>query len=170
MHRQLPWALEIPDMELSSLRNDIRHRFKGYFTVLYTPFHGNGDVDTEGLRHNVEITLSLPGVGGLSVHSIHQEFWTLTLAERRLVTEVILGAVSGRVPTIVGVSDTSMQNVIELARHAHECGADAVMIWPPYYGLKTPDGLQRFYETVAARIDGGFFSCTAQRLANWAST
>lgn len=139
------------------MRQQIRERFKRYFTVLYTPFLPNGEVDQAGLRHNVETTLQLPGVGGLSVHSIHQEFWTLTQRERCLVTETILETVGGRVPTIVGVSDTSVQNVIDQARHASQCGADAVMIWPPYYGPKTAGGIQKFYETAASSIDCGFF-------------
>jgi 4-hydroxy-tetrahydrodipicolinate synthase len=144
-------------MAANAMRQLVRERFKRYFTVVYTPFLANGDVDEESLRHNVEITIALPGVGGLSVHSIHQEFWTLTQRERCRVTEVILETVNGRVPTIVGVSDTSMQNVIDQARHASQCGADAVMIWPPYYGPKTTSGIQTFYETLAARINCGFF-------------
>ena len=144
--------------ELRSVRRqDIYKRFKRYFTVLYTPFLANGEIDVAGLRHNVETTLKLPGVGGLSVHSIHQEFWTLTQAERCQVTEIVLDTVAGRVPTIVGVSDTTVQNVVDQARHASECGADAVMVWPPYYGPKTADGIQKFYETIAARIDCSFF-------------
>jgi Dihydrodipicolinate synthase/N-acetylneuraminate lyase len=144
-------------MRTTDLRQHIRERFSRYFTVVYTPFLAGGDIDFEGLRHNVEVTLGLPGVGGLSVHSIHQEFWTMTLSERRQVTEVVLETVNGRVPTIVGVSDTSTENVVELAKHASRSGADAVMIWPPYYGVRTPEGVQRFYELIAAQIACGFF-------------
>lgn len=139
------------------LRQQVRERFKRYFTVVYTPFLENGEVDEDSLRHNVDITLKLPGVGGLSVHSIHQEFWTLTQAERFRVTEIVLETVAGRVPVIVGASDTTIQNVVDQARHASQCGADAVMIWPPYYGPKTPAGITKFYETIATRIDCGFF-------------
>lgn len=145
-------------LDANPLRQNIRERFKRYFTVLYTPFLASGEIDEAGLRHNVEITMAVPGVGGLSVHSIHQEFWTLTQAERCRVTEIVLDTVAGRMPTIVGVSDTAMQNVVDQARHASACGADAVMIWPPYYGPKTADGIQTFYETVAARINCAFFA------------
>jgi 4-hydroxy-tetrahydrodipicolinate synthase len=138
-------------------RRRVRERFKRYFTVLYTPFLANGEIDEGALRHNVEATIGLPGVGGLSVHSIHQEFWTLTQQERCRVTEIVLETIAGRVPTIVGVSDTSMHNIISQAQHASGCGADAVMIWPPYYGPRTPGGIQDFYESIAARINSGFF-------------
>lgn len=141
----------------SDPRARVRTRFKRYFTALYTPFRPDGDIDEDGLRRNVEITLALPGVGGLSLNSIHQEFWTLTDAERMRVTELALETVAGRKPVIVGVSDTSARNVVTLARHAQAAGADTLMVWPPYYGVRTGDGVRAFYECVAERIDLPFF-------------
>jgi 4-hydroxy-tetrahydrodipicolinate synthase len=147
----------MPNNGTKNSRAWVRETFKRYFTALYTPFLPNGDIDEAGLRHNVEVTLGLPGVGGLSLNSIHQEFWTLTDAERRRVTEIALEAVAGRRPVIVGVSDTSARQVIDFARHAQACGADAIMVWPPYYGIKTADGLRSFYESIATRVDIGMF-------------
>src|SRR3954463_15993298 len=115
----------------SDARKWVRQNLRGYFTVLYTPFLPDGEIDEAGLRSNVAATLALPGVGGLSVHSIHQEFWTLTDAERKRVTEIVIEAVGGKAPVVVGVSDTSARTVVDLARHAQGAGADAVMVWPP---------------------------------------
>ncbi len=147
----------MPTYRPSEARQWVRANFRRYFTALYTPFLPDGEIDLPGLRHNVEVTLALPGVGGLSLNSIHQEFWTLTDAERKRVTEVVLETVAGRVPVVVGVSDTCARNVVDLARHAAAAGADAVMVWPPYYGVKTVDGVQAFYEYVATRVDIGIF-------------
>jgi len=142
----------------SEARQWVREHFRGYFTVLYTPFRSDGEIDQAGLRRNVAATLALPGVGGLSIHSIHQEFWTLTKSERKRVTEIVIEAVGGKVPVVVGVSDTSARNVVDLAWHAQDCGADAVMVWPPYYGPRTPEGMRNFYEYVAGRIDIGMIA------------
>ena len=142
----------------SEARQWVRNNFRGYFTVLYTPFLPDGEIDEAGLRHNVEATLARPGVGGLSVHSIHQEFWTLTDAERKRVTDIVLETVAGRAPVVVGVSDTAARTVVEFARHAQSAGADALMVWPPYYGVRTPQGVIAFYEYVAERIDIGLFA------------
>jgi 4-hydroxy-tetrahydrodipicolinate synthase len=84
--------------KLSEARRWVRTNLRGYMTALYTPFRENGDVDEDALVRNVELTLSLPGVGGLSLNSIHQEFWTLTDAERMRVTELVLRTVDGRKP------------------------------------------------------------------------
>jgi 4-hydroxy-tetrahydrodipicolinate synthase len=148
----------MPRYTRSQARRWVRDNLRGYFTVLYTPFRPDGEIDDAGLRANVARTLALPGVRGLSVHSIHQEFWTLTDAERKRVVEIVIDAVAGKAPVVVGCSDTSARNVVDLARHAQAAGADAVMVWPPYYGPRTADGVRGFYEYVAERIDIGMIA------------
>jgi 4-hydroxy-tetrahydrodipicolinate synthase len=142
----------------SEARRWVRENLRGYFAVLYTPFLPHGEIDEAGLRSNVTATISLPGVGGLSVHSIHQEFWTLTDSERKRVTEIVIEAAAGKVPVVVGASDPSARTVVDLARHAEAAGAAAVMVWPPYYGPRTADGVRAFYEYVAERIDIGLIA------------
>lgn len=145
------------DSKRGTARDRIRAGFSRYFTALYTPFQPDGEIDEAALRHNVEITLGLPGVGGLSLNSVHQEFWTLTGDERKRLTDVVLETVNGRKPVIVGVSDPSARNVVDFARHAQAAGAAAIMVWPPYYGVKTAPGVKDFYEYVAGRVDIGMF-------------
>jgi 4-hydroxy-tetrahydrodipicolinate synthase len=147
----------MPQYQRSEARQWMRANLRGYLTALYTPFRSDGDIDESALVKNVERTLGLPGVGGLSVHSIHQEFWTLTDAERMRVTELVLRAVDGQKPVVVGVSDTCARTVVELARHAQHAGADAIMVWPPYYGPRSKEGVRAFYEYVAGRIEIGMF-------------
>ncbi len=136
-------------------RRWVRANLRGYMAVLYTPYGADGEIDEAGLRHNVEVTLARPGVGGLSVNSLHQEFWTFTHDERRRLVEVVLETVAGRVPVIIGCSDPSARNVVAFARHAERAGADLVMVWPPYYGPRTPAGVKAFYEQVADTVDIG---------------
>ncbi|WP_375459697.1 dihydrodipicolinate synthase family protein [uncultured Enterovirga sp.] len=148
----------MPRNRPSDARSWVRSHYRGYFAALYTPFGTDGEVDHPALARNVEITLQLPGVCGLSLNSIHQEFWTLTDTERLRLTETVLRTVDSRKPVIVGVSHTSSRTVVEFARHAAAVGADAVMVWPPYYGSRSTDGVRAFYEYVAERIDIGMFA------------
>jgi 4-hydroxy-tetrahydrodipicolinate synthase len=143
---------------LSEARDWVRHELRGYLTVLYTPFRQDFSLDEEGLRHNVRATLALPGVGGLSVHSLHQEFWTLTDTERMRVAEVVLDEVAGRVPVVIGCSDPSAERVVAFARHAASAGADLVMVWPPFYGPRSAEGVRGFCEYVAPRIPIGMLA------------
>jgi len=124
-------------------------------TALYTPYDAEGAVDEAALRANVERTCALPGVGGISVNTIHQEFWTLTLDERLRLVETVVSTVAGRRPVIVGCTDPSSRVATRLARHAEACGADLVMVWPPFYGPRTPTGVRAFYEEVAESVDIG---------------
>jgi 4-hydroxy-tetrahydrodipicolinate synthase len=142
----------------SEARGWIRANLRGYLTALYTPFTSEGDIDEAALARNVEVTLGLPGVGGLSLNSIHQEFWTLTDDERMRLTELVLRVVAGRKPVVVGVSHTSLRTVVALAQHAQQAGADAIMVWPPYYGPRSKEGVRNFYEYVADRVDIGMFA------------
>ena len=103
----------------------------------------------------MDATLALPGVGGLSVNTLHQEFWALTQAERLRLVEVVLDQVRGRVPVVVGCSDPAPDNVLMYAHHARAHGADLVMVWPPYYGPRSAQGVRHFYEWLAPRVGIG---------------
>ena len=87
-----------------------------------------------------------------------QEFWTLTLEERKRVAGTILETVAGRVPVLVGVSHTSYRDAIDLAKHAQAGGADLVMAWPPYYGPRSAEGMHAFFKRLADAVDIGI--CT----------
>lgn len=130
----------------------------GYLVVLTTPFDEAGELDEQGLRRNVDYTLSLPGATGLYVGSNYQEFWTLTLDERKRLTEIVVETTAGRGTVMIGVTDPSARNAVELARHAERAGADLLMLWPPYYGPRSDDGVQAYFEYVAERVDLGI--CT----------
>jgi len=155
----------------SEARAWVRKNLRGYFAVLYTPFLPDGEIDEAGLRRNIIKTMGLPGVHGLSVHSIHQEFWTLTSAERKHIVEIVIETVNGKIPIVVGCSDTSARNVLDYARHAEQAGADLVMVWPPFYGPRTPEGVLDFYASIATQMDIGMvaYSTTLSELGYYLS-
>ncbi|MGI4795951.1 MAG: dihydrodipicolinate synthase family protein [Janthinobacterium lividum] len=133
----------------------------GYSVTTTTPLHDDLELDVPGLRSNVEKYLALPGVNGLYIGSIYQEFWTFTLEERKRIAAVILDAAAGRVPVIVNVSHTSYKDSIELAKHAQSAGADLVMCWPPYYGPRNDEGVLGYYHRLADGVDIGIATYTA---------
>ena len=137
---------------------NFRQTFRGYFVACYTPYRPDREIDEAALRRNVHATLAKPGVGGLSVHSLHQEFWAFTPDERRRIVDLIIEEVDGRAPVIVGISDNSVKNAIALGRHAKAAGATAAMLWPPHYAPRTPPGVRDFYVQVAEGLDIPFFA------------
>jgi 4-hydroxy-tetrahydrodipicolinate synthase len=108
-------------------------RFEGVLPALITPFTDDGSaVDSAALADLVERCIAA-GVGGLVSTGSTGEFMTLTHDERRRVTEAVIAAAAGRVPTVAGTGALSTAETIELSAHAEEAGAAAVMIVPPFY-------------------------------------
>jgi 4-hydroxy-tetrahydrodipicolinate synthase len=142
--------------ELSDAKSWTRSNMSGYIAVVFTPYDEAGDLDEAAIRKDIDYTLSLPSIGGLYVGSIYQEFWLLTQAERKRLAEIVLDAAAGRVPVLVSASHTNPILAADLAEHAAAAGADLVMLWPPYFGPRSDQGVLDFYGYVLSRVPVGF--------------
>lgn len=126
--------------------------FEGVLPALITPFTDDGSaVDTTALADVVERCIA-GGVTGLVATGSTGEFTTLTHDERRQVTEAVVAAAAGRVPTIAGTGTLSTAETIALSVHAEAAGAAAVMIVPPFYTPLGWNELLAHYAAVADRI------------------
>lgn len=126
--------------------------FEGVLPALITPFTDDGSaVDTQALTAVVERCVAA-GVSGLVSTGSTGEFMTLTGDERRLVTETVIAAADGRVPTIAGTGALSTRETIALSEHAEAAGAAAVMIVPPFYTPLPWHELVAHFVAVADRI------------------
>lgn len=125
--------------------------FEGVVSPVLTPFTVDGaDVDEAALRRMVDVQIA-DGVGGLITCGTTGEFSAMSIAERRLVTEVVVDQTAGRVPVMVGTGSTSTLEAIELSEHASSTGAAGLLLSPPFYGSLTDDEIVTFYRTVAAK-------------------
>ncbi|HET7686267.1 MAG TPA: dihydrodipicolinate synthase family protein [Candidatus Limnocylindria bacterium] len=126
--------------------------FEGILPALITPFTADGAaVDTAALDELVERCIA-GGVSGLVTTGSTGEFTTLTADERREVTEAVLAAAAGRVPTIAGTGALSTAETVALSAHAEAAGAAAVMIVPPFYTPLPWHELVAHFAAVADRI------------------
>jgi len=64
------------------------------------------------------------------------------------VVEWCIEQARGRVPVIAGAGSNSTKEAIELARHAEESGADAVLVVAPYYNKPTQEGLYQHFKAI----------------------
>ncbi|MBN2021769.1 MAG: dihydrodipicolinate synthase family protein [Pirellulales bacterium] len=99
---------------------------------MITPLADRDTLDVAGLERLVERLLE-GGVAGLFVLGTNGEGPSLSGALRREVIDRVCSLASGRVPILVGVTDTSMTESVRLARHAAAAGARAVVFSAPYY-------------------------------------
>lgn len=106
---------------------------EGVLVALVTPFTADGaEVDVDNLHAQIE-RLVQAGVHGVVPGGSTGEFTALTLTERKLVTEECVKAADGRVPVIAGTGALSTADAIDLAKHAADVGAAALMVVPPFY-------------------------------------
>ena len=129
----------------------------GIHVTTVTPFSkGTYELDLVGLAENVKLLSDSKGVSTIVPLGTVGEFPSVSTEERKKVTKTVIDSVNGKKPVIVGVSHTNHVEVIELARFAKDCGADAALLVPPTYYMKDRDeGLIQFLDFVSRKVDIG---------------
>ncbi|HEX3725722.1 MAG TPA: dihydrodipicolinate synthase family protein, partial [Pirellulales bacterium] len=128
-------------MKTSTLPTPLR----GIIPPMVTPLVDRDTLDVAGLERLVEHLLA-GGVHGLFILGTTGEAPSLSYRLRRDLIDRVCAQVAGRVPTLVGITDTSFVESVHLARHAADAGAQAVVLAPPYY---FPAGQPELWEYVA---------------------
>ena len=123
-----------------------RTKFRGSFTALVTPFK-NGSVDENAFRGLVDWQIA-EGTSGLVPVGTTGESPTLSHDEHKRVVEWCVDQAKGRVPVVAGAGSNSTREAIELAQHAEEAGADAVLVVTPYYNKPTQEGLYQHFKAI----------------------
>ena len=124
----------------------LNKKFRGSFTALVTPFK-DGALDEKAFRDLVEWQIA-EGTRGLVPVGTTGESPTLSHKEHKLVVEWCIDQAKGRVPVIAGAGSNATSEAIELARHAEQAGADAVLVVTPYYNKPTQEGLYQHFKAV----------------------
>jgi len=105
---------------------------RGIVPPLVTPLIGRDQLDIPGMKRLVEHVLG-GGVHGLFILGTTGEAPSLSYRLRRQWIDSVCERVAGRVPVLVGITDTSFVESVCLAQHAAQAGADAVVLSTPYY-------------------------------------
>src|SRR3984957_3714158 len=73
---------------------------------------------------------------------------TLSHKEHYRAVDICIDEARGRVPVIAGAGSNNTVEAIQLARHAEQSGADAVLVVTPYYNKPTQEGLYQHFKAV----------------------
>lgn len=125
--------------------------FKGSIVALVTPFK-NGKVDKERILELVEFHIK-EGTDGIVPCGTTGESATLSHDEHKEVVSIVVEAVNKRIPVIAGAGSNCTSESINLAHHAKNVGADAILAVTPYYNKPTQNGLYAHYSTIANEVD-----------------
>lgn len=109
---------------------------------MVTPLRDRDELDVGGLERLIEHILT-GGVSGLFILGTTGEGPSLSYRLRRELIERVCKQVGRRAKILVGITDTAFSESVNLARHAAEAGADAVVAAPPYY---LPEGQPELQE------------------------
>lgn len=122
--------------------------FSGSMPALITPFDDDLQVDEAAFSKHVDWVIR-EGSHGVVPVGTTGESPTLSHDEHKQVVELCVKVADGRVPVIAGAGSNNTSEAIELAIHAEQSGADAILMVTPYYNKPTQKGLYAHFEAVA---------------------
>ncbi len=138
-------------------KSHARQHMKGIWAAALMPFDDKGRMDEDAFASNMDHWIADLGISGFFITGKQGEFFSMSMDERKRSFEMAVKATQGRAQTIMSVSDQNMDNVIELARHAQDCGADYVVVHAPVLSFfKAQDEtLKNYYKIITDAVDIG---------------
>lgn len=123
-----------------------------FITPVVTAFDRDLNLDLRANRNIWEFVIR-GGVDGIILLGSTGEFFALSMEQKKEFIAKAVEYIKGRVPLIVGTGSTRLEDTIELSLYAKDCGADGLIIVPPYY-FSLPDGaLENYFHIIARTVD-----------------
>lgn len=123
----------------------------GIVPPLVTPLAARDQLDLPGLERLLNHVID-GGVSGVFILGTTGEAPSLSYRLRRQMISETIKIVKGRVPVLVGVTDTAFVETVELAKHATDAGADAAVLTTPYYFPAGQTELTAYVRNIAPQI------------------
>ena len=122
----------------------------GIVPPMTTPFREDGTIDEAFLQADTRYMVDVAKVHGLAVCGSTGEGHTLTTAETRRITEIVIKEVKGRFPVITGIITDSTASAIERGKAVKDLGVTALQVTPPHYLFRPDDdAMLRHFEALA---------------------
>ena len=126
-------------------------KYCGIIPPMITPLSGRDALDTDGLARLVERMIA-GGVSGIFALGTSGEAPSLSGRLRREVVEQTCRCAAGRVPVLVGITDTSLVESARLAQDAARSGAAAVVTSAPFYFPAGQPELREYLEQLLPEL------------------
>ncbi|MFA9238845.1 MAG: 4-hydroxy-tetrahydrodipicolinate synthase [Candidatus Paceibacteria bacterium] len=124
----------------------------GAMTALITPFK-NGKVDLEKYESLIKRQIA-QGIHAVVPVGTTGESATLSFNEHKECIEVAVAACKGTgVKVIAGAGSNATHEACELAKHAQDVGAAAILSITPYYNKPTQEGLYQHFKAIANSVE-----------------
>jgi dihydrodipicolinate synthase/N-acetylneuraminate lyase len=124
---------------------------RGIIPPMITPLEDRDTLDAAGLERLVDHLID-GGVHGIFILGTTGEAPSLSYRVRQELIDRVCRHVALRVPVLVGVTDTSFVESVNLAQHAAKAGAQAVVLSAPYYFPAGQPELLEYVEDIATEL------------------
>ena len=126
-------------------------RWSGIVPPLLTPLLGFDELDPAGLERLIEHVVA-GGVHGIFLLGTTGEAPGLSGRLRREVIERGCHHIAGRVPVMVGITDSAFAESVSLAHFAADAGAAALILAAPFYYPANQEEMQSYLQHLAREL------------------
>ena len=128
----------------------------GIIVPAVTPMKDPYTVDLTAVQKHFDYMIN-GGVNGIFILGTTGEGPAIGHEEQRKFIREAVKAVSGRVPLLVGISEASGADTLEVGKFALEAGADGLVAAIPCYLPPSDEDIYSFYQTLAETFPGKVF-------------
>src|SRR5918992_1563960 len=118
--------------------------FYGVMQSTVTPLKDDYTPDLEKFEKLLDFHVRT-GATAISWPHHKGESLNLTIEQRKHLAEVAVKALNKRIPISIHVSALSVEDSIDLAKHAEKIGADAIIAITPYFWNPSQEALYQHY-------------------------
>ena len=134
-----------------------RENMRGIWAAALNPFDQTGALDEAGMRANIRHWVDDLDIQGLFIAGKQGEFFSMSLEERKRNFEIAVDECNGKAGTIMSASDQNFDTVLDLAKHAQNCGADYIVVHAPVLNFNTnqDETVYQYYKAICDEVDIG---------------
>lgn len=125
--------------------------FTGLIPPMVTPLSVPDKLDVGSTKKMVRHLLD-GGVDGIFLLGTTGEGPHLPYSVREELVKVVCAAVKGRVPVLVGITETDLEDALRFAAKSKKFGASGVVAAPPYYFKLTQNECLAWFTEMANRL------------------
>lgn len=123
----------------------------GATTALITPFK-NGTLDEATFADHIRRQIA-NGIDAVCPVGTTGESATLSHDEHKRCIEIAVEVCKGtETKVLAGAGSNATHEAIDIAKHAEECGVDAMFSVSPYYNKPSQEGLYQHYKAIASAV------------------
>lgn len=126
--------------------------FRGIIPPMITPLNPDFSLDEQSLGLIIEHMIA-GGVHGIFILGTTGEFASLSSKVKKQLIELTCKKVNHRIPVLVGITDCSFQESLDLALCAKEAGADILVATNPFYINIGQDELVFYFSKLADEVE-----------------